>query len=109
MRVQRVKVYAIYTGFVLLFAVVFAVMFALLCAAAVGIPSGVMLGVLGAAMLLFKADFIVTDLSPTMLMFGGISAAFFAAMCGLIAVKAGILISRLFSVVKRRCDTLRGW
>ena len=65
--------------------------------------------VLGAAMLLFKADFIVTDLSPTMLMFGGISAAFFAAMCGLIAVKAGILISRLFSVVKRRCDTLRGW
>lgn len=109
MQVQRAKVWAIYTGFALLFAVVFALMFALLSVAAVGIPSGVMLGILGAAMLLFKADFIVTDMSPTMLMFGGLSAAFFAAMFGLIAVKAGILISRLFSVVKRRCDMLRGW
>ncbi|MGN0649578.1 MAG: hypothetical protein ACI4KM_04005 [Oscillospiraceae bacterium] len=109
MRMREVKVFAMYTGFALLFAVVFALMFALLSVAAVGIPSGAMLGILGAAMLLFKADFIVTDLSPTMLMFGGLSAAFFSAMCGLIAIKSGIGISRLFSAVKRRCDMLRGW
>lgn len=109
MRVQRIKVFAIYAGFAVFFAAVFSVMFVLLCAAVIGVPSGIMLGFFGAAMLLFRADFIVTDLSPTMLFFGGTSAAFFSAACGFIAVKAGISAARLFGLAKRRCDRLRGW
>ena len=63
----------------------------------------------GFAVKLFNAQFIVTSLSPELMLFGGLAAVFAAAFCGLLAVKAGFCISRLFLRVKRRCDLLRGW
>lgn len=107
--VARVKVWCLYTLYALLFAAVFAVMLAMLTAAVVGIPAGLLLGVFGVAVTLFEADFIVTELSPTLMIFGGLSGAFLAAFLGLVAVKAGFMICRLFKTVKRRCDRLRGW
>lgn len=106
---NRVKVWAIYTGFAALFAVTFAVMLVLLVVAVVGVPSGVMLGIFGIAIRLFSADFIITELSPQLMIFGGAAAAFGSVFCGLLGVKAGFMVSRVFLAAKRRCDRLRGW
>lgn len=106
---NRFRVVCIYIGFAAVFAVVLAVMLVLLVIAVVGIPMGLMLGVFGAAMIFFKADFIITWLAPQLMLFGGISGAFASAFCGLLAVKAGFMVSRLFLKAKRRCDKLRGW
>ncbi len=105
----RVKVWCLYTLYALLFAVVFAVMLVLLTAAVVGIPTGLLLGIFGVAVMLFEADFIVTELSSTLMIFGGLSGSFLSAFLGLVALKAGFMVSRLFCRVKRRCDKLRGW
>lgn len=105
----RVKVWCLYTLYALLFAAVFAVMLVLLTAAVTGIPAGLLVSIFGVAVMLFDAEFIVTELSPTLMLFGGLSGAFLAAFLGLVAVKAGFMISRLFVRVKRRCDKLRGW
>ncbi len=106
---NRLKVRLIYFGFSLLFAAVFIFMWALLMICAAGIPCGILMSVFGAAVLLFDADFIITALSPTFMLFGGLSLAFVGAFCGLTAVKIGFLISRLFIRIKRHCDILRGW
>lgn len=105
----RAKVWLLYSGYAVLFAAVFAVMLALLTVAAVGVPGGLLLTFFGAAVTLFDADFVITQLAPQFMLFGGLSAACASAMCGFAAVKAGILVSRLFLRVKRRCDRLRGW
>lgn len=105
----RYKVFWIYCGFWLAFAVVFVVMFALLAIAAVGIPFGVMLTIFGAAALLFKEELIITELAPPFMLFGGLSLIFLAAVCGLVAVKLGFIVSRRFLKIKRRCDRLRDW
>lgn len=104
-----VKIWAMRVGFALMFLVVFAVMLAFSAVAAFGIPAGLMFCFFGLAVKLFDAQFIVTSLSPELMLFGGLSAAFGAAFCGLLAVKAGFCISRLFLRVKRRCDLLLGW
>ncbi len=104
-----VKVWAMKIGFALLFLAVFTVMLALACAAAFGVPAGLMFCFFGFAVKLFDAQFIVTALSPELMLFGGLAAAFGAAFCGLLAAKAGFCVSRLFLRVKRRCDLLRGW
>lgn len=104
-----VKVWAMRIGFALLFVAVFAVMLALSCTAAFGIPAGLMFCFFGLAVKLFDAQLIVTALSPELMLFGGLAAAFGAAFCGLLAVKAGFGVSRLFLRVKRRCDLLCGW
>ena len=103
------KIWAMKIGYALLFLAVFGVMLALASAAAFGIPAGLMICFFGFAVKLFNAQFIVTSLSPELMLFGGLAAAFGAAFCGLLAVKAGFCISRLFLRVKRRCNLLRGW
>lgn len=103
------KVRAAYFAYAAVFLVTFAVMLLLLTLAAVGIPMGVMFGVFGVAIELFKADFIITQLAPELMIFGGLAAACGTAFCGLLAVKAGFMVSRLFVKIKRRCDRLRGW
>ena len=104
---SRLKITVIYAAFWTLFAVNFAVMFALLFVCVLGIPSGIMLAVLGAAVLMFKADFVITALAPQVMIFGGISAAFLSAFFGLLAVKMGFWISGFFVRIRRRCERLR--
>lgn len=106
---NRVKVWLLYAAYSVLFAVVFAVMFLLLMFAVTGVPTGLLFSIFGIAMIMFKADFVITRLAPEIMLFGGLSLAFTALFCGLIAVRAGMLTARLFMRIKRRCDKLRGW
>ncbi len=106
---KRIKVALLYFGFAAVFALVFAAMLVMLTVAAAGVPAGLMLFVFGVAMLMFKADFILTDFAPQFILLGGASAAFVSAFLGLAAVKAGFMVSRLFLRVKRRCDHIRDW
>ncbi len=106
---NRYKVLAIYSAFALGFAAVFAVLLAVLTAAALCLPAGLLFAVLGAAMLIFNADFVVTELSPLMIFCGGLFAACASGFLGLLAVRAGFAAARLFSRIRRRCDRLRGW
>ena len=108
-RAAGVKVFCLYFAYWTLFTVVAAVMLALLTAALCGVPAGIMLGVFGVATLAFKADFIITELSGQLMLFGGLAGACACACAGLLAVKAGFVTARLFLRVKRRCDRLRGW
>lgn len=103
------KVFLRYTAFWIAFAVTTAVMLAMLTAAIIGVPLGVMMAVFGVAISMFKADFVITELAPQVMLFGGLSAGFFSAAIGLIAVKLGFFISRIFVRVRRQCDKLRGW
>lgn len=103
----KLRVFFIYCGFWLAFAIVFAVMFVLLFAAAAGVPFGVMLVIFGTAASVFKEDLIITELAPRFMLFGGLAMIFGTAACGLIAVKLGYFISRRFLWIKRRCDRLR--
>lgn len=104
---ERFKVIALYTGFWIAFAVFFAVMFAMFAVCAVGVPFGLMAAVMGIAVLAFRADFVLTQLAPELMLFGGLCGAFFAAFLGALAVKLGFIISRLFLRTRRRCDALR--
>lgn len=104
----KLKVYALYAAFWTVFAINFVVMFAMLLVCAVGIPSGIMLAVMGVAVLIFKSDFIITALAPQVMLFGGLAAAFFAAFLGLVAVKLGFGISQFFVKIRRKCNKLRG-
>lgn len=105
----RLKVSMIYLAYALLFVAVFAVMLAVLTAAVLLIPAGLLFAVLGGAMLAFDAGFILTELSPLVMLFGGLFTSSISAFAGLCAVKLGMLIWRLFLKVRRRCDRLRGW
>lgn len=106
---KAAKVLALRLGFILGFLAVFAVMFALLSVAVFVFPAGLMICVLGFAVKLFNAQFIVTSLSPELMLFGGLAASFGAAFFGLAAVKAGLAVSRLYVRVRRKCDLLLGW
>ncbi len=106
---KKLKVVALYTGFWLIFSVCFAVMFAMLVLCVTGIPFGIMTAVLGVAVLIFKADFVLTRLAPELMLFGGLCCAFLTAFLGALAVKLGFVVSRFFVKIKRRCDSLRGW
>lgn len=103
------KVILRYTAFWAAFAVTVAVMLVMLTVAVIGVPLGAMMAVFGVAVLMFKADFVITELAPQVMMFGGLSAGFFSASIGLIAVKLGFFISRCFIKVRRKCDKLREW
>lgn len=105
----RLRVCVLYLAYALLFVAVFAVMLVLITAAMLLIPSGLLFSVLGGAMLLADTDIILTELSPVIMLFGGLFAASASAFAGLVAVKLGILVSRLFLKVRRSCDRLRGW
>ncbi len=104
---KNLKVVLMYTGFWTLFFVCFAAMFAMLTAAVMGIPAGVMLAVLGTAILMFRADFIISDLAPEIMLFGGLSGAFFSAFLGALAVKIGFSASKLFVKTRRRAERLK--
>lgn len=106
---KKFKVIMMGSGFAVLFLVFFAVILALLCIAAFGIPAGIMVCVFGFAVKLFDAQFIVTSLSAETMLFGGLAAAFWAAFSGALAVELGLMISRLYLRVRRRCDILLGW
>lgn len=103
------KVFWRYTVFWIAFAVTAAAMLVMLTAAVIGVPLGAMMAVFGVAILMFKADFVITELAPQVMLFGGLSAGFFSASLGLIAVKLGFFISHGFVKIRRRCDKLRGW
>lgn len=103
------KVFLRYLAFWIGFAVTTAVMLVMLTTAIIGAPLGVMMAVFGVAISMFKADFIITELAPQVMLFGGLSGGFFAAALGLAAVKLGFFISRRFVKVRSRCDKLRGW
>lgn len=105
----KIKVFLYYAGFWIIFTAAFAVMFTMLTAAVMGVPFGVMLSIFGVAVLVFHADFVISELSPQLMLFGGLAGAFFAAFLGLLAVKLGYAVSRLFIRIKRRCDRLREW
>lgn len=106
---NRIKVLCLYSAYAVLFAVVFVVMLAVLSAAVICIPAGILFAVLGGVMLVFDAEFVLTELSPLLMLFGGLCAASLSACIGLLCVKAGYAVARLFLVVRRRCDRLRGW
>lgn len=106
---NRPKAFAIYSAFALGFAAVAAVMLAVLTAAALCLPAGLLFAVLGAAMMIFNADFVATELSPLLIFFGGLFAACASGFAGLLAVRLGFAAARLFSRIRRRCDRLRGW
>ena len=103
------KVFALYTVYFIIFAVFFAVMAALLVLCAVGVPFGIMMSFFGFAAAMFKADFVITELAPQVMLFAGLGCAFAAAASGLSAVKLGFIVCRLFRKTKRRCDRLRDW
>ena len=103
----RLKIFCLYTLFWILFAVCFAVMFVFLVAAIMGITAGVMLAVLGTAIIMFKAGFIISGLAPEIMLFGGLCGAFFTAFLGMTAIKIGFCVSRVFLKVQRLCGKLR--
>lgn len=98
-----------YSAFALLFIAVCAVMLAVLTAAMILIPAGLLAGVVGGLLLVLESPFIITDMSPVLMLCGGFCAAFAAAFFGFAAIKAGIGVSRLFLRVRKHCDRLRGW
>ena len=82
-RTVKFKVCAMQSGFAVLFLLTFCAMLAMLSAAAFGIPAGIMLSIAGVAVKLFNAQFIVTSLTPELMIFGGLAAA-----CGSAFLKA---------------------
>lgn len=102
----RFKIFLKYTAFWIFFAMCFAVMFVFLTAAIMGVTSGVMLAVLGTAIIMFKAGFIISGLAPEIMLFGGLCGACFTAFLGMTAIKLGFCVSRLFIRIKRQCDKL---
>ena len=105
----RLKVQVLYMLFFLLFAAVAVAMLAVLTAAFVCVPSGIFAAVLGGVLMSFDLPFIVTELSPVLMVYGGLFAACFALFLAFAAVKAGMAVSKLFLVIRRYCDRLRGW
>ena len=106
---NRLKVWGYYSAYAVAFVVAFAVMLAVLSAAMICLPAGLLFGVVGAATLIMDSGFIVTDMSPQLMMFGGFFAVAASALCALLSVKGGIAMAHLFTAVRRRCDRLRGW
>ncbi|MDE7361215.1 MAG: hypothetical protein K2N38_04715 [Oscillospiraceae bacterium] len=105
----KIKVFLYYTGFWIVFAAVCMIMFAMLFAAVMGVPFGLMMSIMGVAVMVFRADFVISEMSPQLMLFTGLAGAFFTAFLGLLAVKMGFAVSRLFLRIKRRCDRLRDW
>ncbi len=106
---NRLKVWAIYFAYALIFLPVFAVMLCILTAALVLIPLGIFSAIMGALLVAFDLPFVVTELSPLLMLLGGAFVTFASAFFGFVAVKLGFLVSRLFLFLRRRCDRLRGW
>lgn len=85
----------------------FAVMFAMLCAAVIGLAYGLVMAIFGIAVLVFRADFIISGIAPAVMLFGGLTAVFLSIFSGLLAVKIGYAVSRFFIRTRNYCDRLR--
>ena len=72
-----------------------------------GVTAGVMLAVLGTAIIMFKASFIISSLAPEIMLFGGLCGAFFAAFLGMAAIKLGYIVSRVFLRAGRKCNRMK--
>lgn len=90
-----------------MFALCFAIMFAMLCAAVLGLTFGVIMAIFGTAILVFRADFIISGIAPEIMLFGGLTAVFFSGFIGLVAVKLGFMVSRFFLSTRRYCEKIR--
>lgn len=106
---NRVKVWCLYTLYAILFALAFVFMLCFICAAIICIPAGLFLALVGGVMLGFDADFVLTELAPEIMLFGGLFMASGTAFLAFAAVKLGFAMSRLFCIVRKSCDRLRGW
>ncbi|MBE6902589.1 MAG: hypothetical protein E7478_08950 [Ruminococcaceae bacterium] len=106
---SRIKVFGAYSAYAVLFAIVFVVMLSALTAAVICIPFGLFLGLVGGVILLFDTSFILTELAPEIMLFGGLFSACFSAFLGFASVKIGLLAALLFDKVRRYCDRVRGW
>ena len=105
----RLRVWCAYSAYAVLFTFIFAVILATVTAAVICIPSGFFLGLVGGVMLVFDTDFVLTELAPEIMLFGGLFAACFSAFLGFVGVKLGIGAGMLFNKVRRYCDRIRGW
>lgn len=105
--VNGFKIYIRSTLFWIIFAMCFAVMFAMLCAAVIGLAYGLVMAIFGIAVLVFRADFIISGIAPAVMLFGGLTAVFLSIFSGLLAVKIGYAVSRFFIRTRNYCDRLR--
>ena len=106
---SRIKVFVAYSAYAILFVIVFVIMLSSITAAVVCIPFGLFLGLVGGVMMLFDTSFILTELAPEIMLFGGLFGACFSAFLGFASVKMGIGAAVIFSKVRRYCDRIRGW
>lgn len=81
-------------------------MFAMLSAAVLGLTFGVIMAIFGTAILVFRADFIISGIAPEIMLFGGLTAVFFSGFIGLAAIKLGFMVSRFFLTTRRHCEIL---
>ncbi|MGN0688197.1 MAG: hypothetical protein ACI4KA_08835 [Oscillospiraceae bacterium] len=105
----RLKVLCAYSAFAVLFVIVFSVLLAVITAAVICIPSGLFLSLVGGAMLFFDVSYVLTELAPEIMLFGGLFAASITAFFGFLSVKLGFGCARLFDRIRRYCDRIRGW
>lgn len=101
------KIFFHFLCFRIVFVLCFAVMFAMLFAAVIGVTFGVIMAIFGTAVLLFRADFIISGIAPEIMLFGGLTAVFLALFLGMFAVKLGFIVSRYYLRTRRHCDNLR--
>jgi len=101
------KIFFHFLCFRIVFVLCFAAMFAMLFAAVIGMTFGVIMAIFGTAVLLFRADFIISGIAPEIMLFGGLTAVFLALFLGMLAVKLGFIVSRYYLRTRRHCDNLR--
>lgn len=65
------------------------------------------MAIFGTAILIFRADFIISGIAPEIMLFGGLTAAFFSGFIGLLAVKIGFIVSHFFLSTRRYCEKIR--
>lgn len=105
--VNNIKIFLRRALFVIIFVLCFAVMFVMLCMAVMGLAFGVVMSIFGIAVLAFEADFIISGIAPTVMLFGGLTAVFFSLFTGLLAVKIGFAVSHFYIRTRNFCERLR--
>lgn len=101
------KIFLHFALFRIVFVVCFVLMFAMLFAAVMGVTFGVIMAIFGTAVLLFRADFVISGIAPEIMLFGGMTLVFLAFFLGMLAVKLGFIVSRYYLRTRRHCDNLR--
>ena len=106
---NRIRVWCVYFAYAVIFVIVFVIILCGITLAVICIPSGLFLGLVGGAMLIFDTSFVLTRLAPEIMLFGGLFSACFTAFIGFVCVKLGLFSAHLFDKVRRYCDRVRGW